>query len=255
MGKKTPKPPSGALPPASAQAVAAAVGGIPLPATATDLVQATSLLDSISTEALEALLLSRTKLAAGPSTARTSFLDKKLTPKDTLNSVKTDVLSNDAPMCSTLHEQLEQILAGTFTLLEATTDAIEVKDEKSELASECAKMISRRLQCLSTALKKAGPGANGSFAAAYDLWHARRQQFMQEEFKPDVIDKADVEDAVGKHKQRYREKAPYDFSSDRSRPAPRRDSRGGYRPGDTNRQAQRPQEKDRSRSRSPAKRK
>jgi len=253
MGKKTHKQPSGLIPTVAAPVAAAVVGGVIPPATSTDLVQAYSLLDSISTEALEALLLSRAKAAAAPPTASTSFLDKNLTPKDILNSVKTDVLSNDAPMCSTLHEQQEQILAGTFTLLEAAIDAIEIKDAKSELASECIKMTSRRLKYLSTALKKVGPLANGSFTAAYELWHARRRQFMQEDFKPEVIGKAEVEDALGKHKW-YRDRAPFDISSDRPRPASRRDFRPNNRYGEHQKQASRQPAKDRSRSRSPAKR-
>lgn len=254
MGKKTHKQPSGPVPPVTAPAAAAAVGSIPSPATATDLLQATSLLDSISTEALEALLLSRAKPAVAQPNSQKSFLDKNLSPKDTLNSVRTDVLSNDAPKFGTLLEQQEQLLAGAFTLIEAALNAIEIKDAKSELASECVMMLSRRLKCFSTAIKKAGPAANGSFASAYELWHARRRYFMQEDFKPDIIDKVDVEDAIRKHKPSYKDKAHYDNSPDRSRQAPRRDYRGGNRNVDYHKPAQRRPAKDRSRSRSPAKR-
>lgn len=140
-----------------------------------------------------------------------------------------------------------------FTLLEATLQAIQVKDAKSELASKCVAKSTKRLKCFTITLKKVGPAVHGSLTTAYELWHTCRRSFTEPDLKPDAIGKADADYAIAMHKPGYRERVSYENAPDRSRQASRRDYWGSNHQLNHNKPAQRPQAKDRNRARSPAK--
>ncbi|EFJ47668.1 hypothetical protein VOLCADRAFT_104987 [Volvox carteri f. nagariensis] len=118
--------------------------------------------------------------------------------REQLAAIRTEVQANDAPKLTAPHEQREQLDEGTLMLLETAITALDANEPQLAVAGECLKIAHRRLKCYSVALAKAGPGANGNFTAPYEIWHGRRRNFTKPEFKPEAIDKGDIESALAK---------------------------------------------------------
>ncbi|EFJ48720.1 hypothetical protein VOLCADRAFT_104576 [Volvox carteri f. nagariensis] len=118
--------------------------------------------------------------------------------REQLAAIRTEVQANDAPKLTAPHEQREQLDEGTLMLLETAITALDANEPQLAVAGECLKIAHRRLKCYSVALAKAAPGANGNFTAPYEIWHGRRRNFTKPEFKPEAIDKGDIESALAK---------------------------------------------------------
>ncbi|EFJ46459.1 hypothetical protein VOLCADRAFT_105453 [Volvox carteri f. nagariensis] len=118
--------------------------------------------------------------------------------REQLAAIRTEVQANDAPKLTAPHEQREQLDEGTLMLLETAITALDANEPQLAVAGECLKIAHRRLKCYSVALAKAGPGANGNFTAPYEIWHGRRRNFTKPEFKPEALDKGDIESALAK---------------------------------------------------------
>ncbi|EFJ39382.1 hypothetical protein VOLCADRAFT_108656 [Volvox carteri f. nagariensis] len=179
--------------------------------------------------------------------------------REQLAAIRTEVQANDAPKLTAPHEQREQLDEGTLMLLETAITALDANEPQLAVAGECLKIAHRRLKCYSVALAKAGPGANGNFTAPYEIWHGRRRNFTKPEFKPEAIDKGDIESALAKTRKSVaadRDGQAGSLWRGRDRQGGVRDSFGSARRNDRSRYDRYDwrSQRDRSRSRSPAKR-
>ena len=252
MGKKTPAATQFVPAPAPAPKTKSAAGpSAPPPAAVPhlDLTTASELLDNVSADALFAFMQAKFPNYKPVSCDDDDFDAAVRTPKEMLASLRSDVQANDASKLVAGHEQKEQLLEGCLMIADAAIDSIEPKNGKDRFHLTCWKMMHNRLKCFSAALKKVGPITGGSFNAAYELWHLRRRYFGQPDFKPDIFEKTDVDDALAKAKT---PEPPKDKNEDGgTKTAPRRDNFRSFRGNDRYRPQHRRQNKDRSRSRSP----
>ena len=214
-----------------------------------DLHAALQLLDNLSADVL--LALAKAKSASAKEEDSDDDWDVKPRSRERLVTLRTDVQARDSQVMKSYAEQMEQIVDGSITITEAVIQAIEPKRSIEKFMVEALSILHRRLKYYSVALKKAGPTAGGSLDAAYEIWQSKRLQFAQQEFKPEELEKSEVEAAVarnrGQHFGRF-------GNQDKGEAGPKRDFRGNNyfnRPRHSPHQPRR----DRSRSRSPNKRK
>lgn len=52
------------------------------------------------------------------------------------------------------------------------------------------------MKCFSLTTKEVGLTAKGPLNAAFELWHVKRRYFTQPDYKPDDIQKVDIEAAL-----------------------------------------------------------
>jgi len=251
MGKK--KPASAPMVPQPSKKKAATclptAAEDPPAAAGADLLHATELLENLPTDVLLAFVKSRG--ANVKENASDDDWDAKPRPRERLSTLRTDVQNRDSQVMKSHSDQIEQLVDGTITIAEALMQAIDPKTSVEKLTVAGLTLMFNRLKHYSVALKRAGPKAGGSLDAAYEIWQEKRLQFATEEFKPDELEKTEVEAAMARHKSQLSRGF---WGSDRGKGGQRREFRGNsfsHRPRFSPKQSRR----DRSRSRSPDKKK
>jgi len=214
MGKKTPASTPMVPKPSKkkAPAVLTPAAEEPLAAEVTNLHAATQLLDTMPADVL--LAFAKSKAAAEKIDDSEDEWDAKPRPRERLVSLRTDVQARDAQVMRTYAQQMEQIVDGSITIAEAIINAIEPKKAVEKFTVEALSFLFKRLKHYSVSLKKAGPAAGGSLDAAYDIWQSKRLQFALPDFKPEELEKSEVEAAVTRHKgQPFRSFGNYSLKS------------------------------------------
>jgi len=195
----------------------------PPAAAGTDLLHATEILDALPTDVLLAFVKSRG--VDLKEDARDDDWDAKPRPRERLTTLRTDVQNRDSQVMRSYAEQMEQVVDGTITVAEAVIQAIDPKTSVEKFTVAALTLMFKRLKHYSVALKRAGPKAGGSLDAAYEIWQEKRLQFATEEFKPEELEKTEVEAAVARHKgQHFRGFG----SADKGKGGQRRDFRGNH---------------------------
>lgn len=220
-----------------------------------NLTEASALLDSVSVDVLKALV----KAKSGPvviSDSDDDNIDVRPKSREQLSTLRTDIQGIDTIMMQTLADQNEQFLDGTLLIVESLMEAVERAPTRKKFMAEALAILHRRTKCMMVSLKAAGPVAGGSFAATYELWHAKRRHFVKSDFKPEEVEKAEVEAAISREKHsapRGPARSGYQHGQDRARTRPQSNYRS-QKPYNKSRQSPKDSQRDRSRSRSPAKR-
>lgn len=257
MGKKkatviTP-PVTDLAPPNRAQLpVAAAVE--PAAAIPPTLQDASAFLENLPADVLIAMARAK-NASAGEDEDDADVWEVKPNSRERISTVRNDIQSRDSHYMQTVAEQTEQLLEGSVMIVESILRAIKPVKPVEMFTVEALSILRRRTKYFSTALQRAGPVAGGSFAAAYDIWHAKRHHFVLSDFKPEELDKAVVDAAIVRNRGQnprgaHRTEPHHGQERGRGR------SRGAFRSFNNtrSRQSPKPYQRDRSRSRSPVKR-
>ena len=219
------------------------------------LQEASALLDSLPAHVLLALAKSKSA-ATEEDVIEHDVWDVKPNSRERIGTVRTDIQSRDSHYMQTCAEQTGQLLDGSIMIVESILRALDPKKPIEMFTVEALSILNRRLKFFSTALQRAGPIAGGSFAAAYDIWHAKRHHFVLQDFKPEELDKAVVDAALSRNRSlsfRGASRADQPQGQGKGRPRPRVNSHS-YNNSNRPRQSPKRNQRDRSRSRSPPKR-
>ena len=159
----------------------------PPAATTGKLQEASALLESLPTDVLFAIAKSKSA-ATEEDDAVPDVREVKPNSWERMSTVRTDIQSRDSHYMPTCAEQTGQLLDGSIMIVESILRALEPKKPIEMFTVEALSILNRCLKFFSTALQRAGPIAGGSFAAAYDIWHAKRHHFVLQDFKPQELD-------------------------------------------------------------------